>query len=381
MDKIDFIEINQECEKYLSNNKDRLYINHMEAYLKKAKELLKCPDLNITNTKLEEGNLDLFEGIEFIYEYLNELNPNLAKKFITEFKNGQIQINYTDEDIWLEEKTKGNWHIGNFSNKQIKENNKKENTINTIPISLIDIENKKTTYSLLPTIVHEFFHSTSIKDKNNNFETNICESLSEMISIYFEFNFIKWMIQKGHNENKFLSTYYERYINTTNKKALHFFLNQTIFLYKKITEGILDESSYKTGTYICSRNYFMNICKKASLFLENEKNREKQMQDFRYLKEERKPLFTAHIQARYIIGAPLAYHLSCSKDPLMPQKMLSFVEEINSISLINSLQKINLSLTEIEKLNYTNIMESMQAEILDINKIPNNDNKKSLTKI
>ena len=381
MDKIDFLAINQECERYLYDNKNSLYSNYMEAYLRKAKELLKCPTINIPNITSEEIYIDLLEGIKLIYEYLNELKPDLAKKFMTEFKNGQIEINYMDEDVWIEEKAEGNWHFKNFSNKQIKENNKKENTITTAPISLIDIENRKTTYSLLPIIIHEFFHSISIKDKNNNYETYICQDLTEMISIFFEFNFINWMIQKGYNNNQFLVTYYERYTDTINKNELQSFLNQTIFLYKKITEGILDETSYKIGKYTCSENYFMNLCKKSSLFLAKENQKEEKMQDFQYLKEERKPLFTTEKHAHYIIGAPLAYHLSCSQDPLMPQKMISFVEEINSLPLIVSLQKIDLSLTKIENLNYTNIMENMLTKILDINKTPNNGNKKSLTKI
>lgn len=301
---------------------------------------------------------------------------------MTQFQNGQLEINYTDEDIWLEKKKKGSWcHNAVKSHKTIKEIDENEISIHTTPLSLIDIENKKTTISLLPTIVHEFFHSTIVIDQNKNYQTYTTEDFTEMISIYFEFDFINKMLQKGYEKKDFLKCFYSRYNNTTNKEELEFFLNQTIFLHKKRTEGVLDEVSYKTGDFACEKEYFDNLCQKAKNFLEKEEKKKKQVEEFQYLKEEPKPFFTAHEFAPYIMCAPLAYYLACNTDSLMPQKMIAMIEEINSLPFPISLKKIDLTENDIVKLNYTKIMENMRQEIISTNKNSNHYEEKSFVKI
>jgi len=367
MEWINFIKINEACEEYLKEHTNNLYMQLTTMYAVKAMQLEKCSSLEIKNK--EEKEIDLLAGLDLICEYLNELNPSLKEEFQNQVRNGQIEINYTDEDVWLEEKTKGNWCKNHHPENDIVEE-QNEVKHHTRPYSLIDIDNKKTTYSLLATMVHEFFHTPIVKDKNGNIKTNIAEALSEMISIYYEFNFVKKMIEKGIDKSFFLTVYTKRYENTTEKKELEFFLDQTAFLYKKMTEEVLDESSYKIGTVTCRKEAYLDLCKNASSFLEREEK-----------KEEKAPLFNAHTFAPYILGAPLAYHLSCRTDPNMPQKMLGFIEEINSLPLSLSLSIIDLSLSKIDHLNYTNIMENMKEEIMGIKKHQSTEKKKSFTKI
>jgi len=354
MDQIDFIKINETCEDYLTNYKDNFYVQNLSFYFKKAKKLLDCPPLE--KIIIKEKHIDLLEGIHLIYEYLDELKPELAEKFIIELKNGQVQINYTDEDIWLEEKISGCWcHNQNKKARRVEQINEEEICIHSIPLSLIDIDNKETVYSLLPLIVHEFFHSIITIDKNGAYETNITSTLTEMISIYFEQNFIQKMVQKGYEKENFLTTYCNRYNNTTDKKQLKSFLDQTFFLLKKKEEGVIDEVSYKTGNITCSKEYFESIGKQATKQLNN-----KTMS------------FNAHKMAPYLLGAPLAYYLSCSTDQHMPQKMLDFAEEINSIPLPQSLRKIDLTLFKLVEMNDKEIMNNMRQEISLTPKTVNN---------
>lgn len=365
MEKMDlFIKLNEECEKYLATYQNNFYIKNLELYGRITNQLLACTPLK--NKNIDEVYIDLLEGIELICTYLKEINPYLPKKLIELFTNGQLEINYTDEDIYLEEKTKGSWcHNNHQSYRKIKEE-KDEIMIRETPLSLIDIDNKKTTYSLLATIVHEFFHTLIAKDKNKNKETNIANTFSEMISIYYEFDFCKKMIQMGYPKDYFLETYYHRYNDTTDKKELANFQDQTVWIYKKITEEVLDDISYKTGRITCKKEVYEKLMDKTTTFFEKNKEQE---------------LFTTHQFAPYIIGSPLAYYLSCSPDPKMPYKMLDFVEEINTLPFLKSLSKIDLSLAQIKHLNYQIIMENMYQEIINIEKNTNNGKEKSLHKI
>ncbi len=65
----------------------------------------------------------------------------------------------------------------------------------------------------------------------------------------------------------------------------------------------------------------------------------------------------------------------------MAQKMLDFVEEINTLPVSESLSKIDLTLSKILMLNYGNIMENMRQEIIEIEKSANNCKEKSFSKI
>ncbi len=188
MESIDlFIKLNEESEKYLEENYNNLYTRNLYIYAQKANQLSGCTPLE--KIDIEEPYIDLLEGIELVCHYLKGLNPILEKSFMTMFTNGQLEINYTDEDIWLEEKTKGSWCC-NKNNKKILED-RKDISIHTIPLSLINIDNKKTSFPLLAKIIHEFFHTLIAKDKNGNRTTVKAVAITEMISIYYEFDFVK----------------------------------------------------------------------------------------------------------------------------------------------------------------------------------------------
>ncbi len=378
MEKIDYLTLNEVLEEYLATNRNTIYVKNLYLYFEKATQLIQCQQLD-TTIPVQETYIDLLEGINLITEYLEELNPILKNNFLNMLSNGEIEINYTDEDCYLEEKRKGSWHKHHAHNIEKKEIDQTVYS-HSIPISIIDIDNKNTTYSLLATFIHEFLHTTTIYDKWKNYISEPKRAVSEFISIYFEFDFVNWLIQKKKYQKKlFLSVYSERYSNTINEKNLNAFINETAFLYKKATEGVLDKYSFKTGNINTEPDHYYSICRSLDKAIKFKQKKEKMQESFQYLKTERIQLLNATKSAPYLLGAPLAYYL-ISSNQITSQQMLDFSSEINSLNLEQSLHKINLSQEAITNLDYTKIMNHMYDEIIQISKQKTKCIKKVLTK-
>lgn len=378
MEKIDFLALNEVLEEYLATNRNTIYVKNLYLYLEKATQLIQCQELD-TTIPVQETYIDLLEGIDLITEYLEKLNPTLKNNFLTMFFNGEIEINYTDEDCYLEEKKKESWHNHHAHNKEKKEIGQIVYS-HSIPVSTIDIDNKKTTYSLLTTFIHEFLHTTTVYDKRKNYISESQRAVSEFISIYFELDFINWLIQeKKYSKKLFLSAYFDRYNDTTNKKSLNSFINETALLYKKITEGVLDKDSFKTGRITTDKTHYYSVCRSLDKAISFKQEKEKMQENFQYLKTKKIQILNATKSAPYFLGAPLAYFL-ISSNQITAQQMLDFSSEINSLNLEQSLHKIGLSQEIIANLDYTKIMKHMHDEIIQITNQKTKCTKKVLTK-
>lgn len=143
-------------------------------------------------------------------------------------------------------------------------------------------------------------------------------------------------------------------------------LNQTFLLIKKEIEGKIEEDSWKKGSLTTTEENFLGIIRRINTRIQQEREKEKQMQFFKYLKPEKFPIFDAEIASRYVICTPLAYLLAKSEDNETTQRILSLNNEINSINAKEALKRINLTEKSFKDLDYTTIMNDMHEEIINI---------------
>lgn len=118
MQNIDYDSINQELDEYLKEQRFTVFGNNLALYAKKAAQILDSKPLN-HDLEIKEQQIDLLEGIDFIKDYLKQLDPALEIEFTRQLTSGEIEINYTDEDVLLEDKPKNStcyWNLKDQDN-------------------------------------------------------------------------------------------------------------------------------------------------------------------------------------------------------------------------------------------------------------------------
>lgn len=335
----DYMDLNDEIDEYLDSIKGSFFLQNISFFINKSIEIKeKCVpflDKNKQVMSIDAGpdtvSLDFVQGIEYVEEYLHQLNPMLEADFKEKLSNGVINFSFTDkgnlEDNYLE-KVNFDTDVSFYNDKNM-------------PDTLININHEKSTYSTFCTLVHEYFHTVydarDVHGKIQNWKTS---ALTELASIFFEFDFIKFMNQKGIPREYFSYDFYSRYQDTVVGVLEE--IDTQILLYKKITEGVIDEDSYKIGKYQMEQEQY-----------------QKMMAYYKQDDLDLDPEYMSH----YLVASPLAYYLSLQNDPQMPQKMLDLKKEINTLSILESLQKVGLNDSKIEQLNFGDIMNQMKTEV------------------
>lgn len=357
MTEIDYILLNEELDNYLNFIKltdNSFYTNNLELFLSIANQL----QINTRLQNVKDNNtISILEGIDYIKNYLEQLNPSIARRFLADINKGLINFNNPDDDYIIE-----NNHYDDLKGENITEINPKNITISNDdqyeyihigPKSFINIENKVTKYSRLPTIIHEFFHTLNRDDKSFTANRNL---LTEFISIYFEFDFINYMAKQGFSKELFLKTNIYRYNSTVS--SLSSFIESTKILMLKIKTGVIDQYSCDIENMdSASKDSFLSSLARINKVIDK---RRKNRNNTNYI-----PLFDNHFTARYLVGVPLAYLLSKSEDPEMPQKMLSVAADVNKKTTIDLLTTINLRPYDIKTLNYNSILNDFRSDIIE----------------
>lgn len=202
--------------------------------------------------QLEFDKINVDDSINLVREYLSSIDKKYCEEFDMLLRTGVFDI-YLPEDDY-------------FEHPEGALTTPKPQAEIFIPI----------TYSLLDTItiIHEFFHYT------NDVEDELIgsrEVFTEMISIYFEFRFMEFLIKKGYDSLNMDKLVYDR-LNATFDSANNLSFNSCIFdiyhntgninkenikfvdkfrdAYEKNTEYILDY--YEDSEQLSQVKYFIN---------------------------------------------------------------------------------------------------------------------------
>lgn len=258
----------------------------------------KCNEL-ISLYRLEgnkkEKNLSLDEVYSISKNILYEIDNKLETKFDEMLKDNRIVVSYR--------------------NKEEKNNSEYKIEDGKIYFNLIS------SYSDIPVLIHEFFHSLNVNYSINN------SLFTEMISIYFEMYSSDLLVGKGIDKN--LVDYKERliYFDKDIKFLLKF--NKYLFSYMKNGEirniFDLEEELYEEEIEEIY-NYFENRDAECE-FLESISNQnEDKLRKDRYLSKE----FVLH--NKYFLNTLLAIY--CKKY-LDKNKMLEINEELSDEEKMN----------------------------------------------
>ncbi len=368
-EKINYTLINEVLEEYLNVYRNSPYVKNLGIYGEKALEV--GTQLPINEEEKQWGKeiiskakeISILTGIDIIKDYLNHLSPRLTEEFISQLEKGTTDIVYLDKDSldddWYSKKDTSN-HC--YIDQEFR--------------PFINIATKKTTIGTLADLIHEFFHSTNRRDIHNHTNGFYWEMTTEFISIYFELDFLHWLVaSQNYSKEVCLESYISRYYDAV--ICSDKLTDETMMLIKKENNGLLDESSYKVEP-ICEEDDYKEVLLSLSKRFEAYEKKQKIMASYQevFNQEKKQRPLQPDILARYILGAPLAYYLASSKDPNMPYKMLDFNAEINTLSLNESFYKIGLTLDDIITLDYGKIMSTFKEEIIEIAK----DQKDHLTK-
>ncbi len=379
MEDLDFILINEELQNYIhaiENSDHHFYIDNLELFLMIAKQLQRA-----TVLKHEESNyrITLLECIDYTTKYLEQLDPNLAKIFTKDISTGRVNFNDSNDDFDsksdIYDTMRGrNQTYRDNNNVHIIEENNRYTVINQIPKSFINIESAVESYDLIRALTHEFMHTYNRTDLD--YTSNFL-LFDELVSIYFEFDFMNYMYKQGYPKDLFLNTNIFRY-NDIISDILNFIENTKLLLKIK-KEGVLDQHSF---------NLEKMKPNERKLFLDNlhnlndlVKEREQKRQLNHISLPEDNLIFYYHIYSKYIFGAPLAYYLSKSNDSQMPHKVLNLLKNMNKESLSDSLEHIDLSINDIRHLDFGQIVRNMKMEIIETRIKSNRNNNQSHMKL
>ena len=203
-------------------------------------------------------------------------------------------------------------------------------------------------------IVHEFFHYLNDTEEYNV----IREIFTEMISIYFEFRYYQFLIQKGYNEEIFYKNIYERTDN-----SLYCTYNLCA------TASILDVY-HNTG----------DITSENIEFLEEKRNfYELKMEDIiKYYNEENfdENIIEFHDDIGYVIGTLLTF-FALKQPKIYDIKMKYLNENINNLSFDEVLNVLNTKMDDYNIWIKENIeyLEKAQGEIYEQNNMYSGANR------
>lgn len=293
----------------------------LKKYLKELKKL--CPELidliypitEIANEYLENFNEILNLETQFIFEedISIEQNINLVREFLKQF-----DLEYLD-------KFNKSLHSGIFvmsdinnSDNEIEEAHALESEKNYSIV--IPVKNK---ISDGADIIHEFFHYLNY-DNNDNIVRYI---FSELISMYAELKYFKFLNEIGYSDIYYKKEIYDRLENTFGASLNCCLTGATLDIYNS-TGDITKETVTKVNSY--RKIYSNNIINIINFPKEDEF--EQAIFDFDY-------------DASYVLGGLLAIYLL--REPLISDIKIKFLNEnINKMSIENVLYLLDVKLND-----------------------------------
>ena len=334
----DYLELNERLETLLGQ--DCFYVRHLELFFQKAYQI----DQQCLLVEDEKGNfippnfyktsgktIPLTTGLSMIQQYLKEVSPALAQEFIDKLNNGVIQINYNDaasrEDAILE----SNQHPIRSSHAFLSN---RENG----PFSLLDVSNEKTNCFFFGCLVHEFIHSYFMdrtQDKKDEF--------NELYSIYFEFDFLRFLKEHQMDDSELFPTFFLRYQDVLYLVKSQF-LDVTAFLLKKQTEGVIDKESYHLGQLSIQKEEYDSTCQTVL-----------------------SSLYYPHAvlkSVEYLLGTVLGYRLSQRHEEPFAQKLLEVGTRQNEEDFFQRLQGLGFSRKQLLDLDFGSVMNALYQDYL-----------------
>ena len=293
----------------------------LKNYINLLKEL--CPELidliypitEIANEYLENFNEVFDLETEFIIDEDISINHNinLVREFLSKF-----DPRYLDKfNLSLESGIFDMYDI-NSGDREIKESIALENEQHySIAIPL---QNK---ISDGANIVHEFLHYLNYEN-NDNIVRYI---FSELISVYTELKYLKFLSEKGYSDIYYKKEIYDRLENTFSASLNCGLTGATLDIYNN-TGDITIETVTKVNDY---RKIYSNNLENIINFPEEDEF-EEAINDFDY-------------DAGYVLGGLLAIYLL--REPLLSDIKIKYLNEnVNKMSIDNVLYLLDVKINE-----------------------------------
>lgn len=335
-----YTTLNETLESYTNVYlKNSFYGEHLKFFLDKIYEI---GNSGIERIPIDLENLDYIsinEGTKLICEYLRNLNPKYEKDFMEKLTNGTIDFIAVDTLSDAIRKTKFRPVVCEETYDDAENNlSSKRNNFQSIDIGM-----NKTTYISIITLLHEYMHSIFNKNSDGTVSNDTDNDLCEFFAIYFENNFINYLVSKGTCTDDFdiyKMLRFNSVINTING----IFTCQTILLYYKQLCHVIDdytiEKILKENPIINPENIY-DICYSVNSI------------------ESFLPDYT------YFLGIPLAHCFSSMKDREITERLLSMSGKLDKYTVPQVFHAIGSSVVEIESVDFGNIMSNIKSELIE----------------
>ena len=335
-----YTALNETLESYTNVYlKNSFYRENLKFFLDKIYEI---GNSGIERIPVNFENLDYIsvnEGIKLICEYLKNLNPKYECDFMEKLTNGTIDFIEADNFKNAIEKTKFRPVVYDETFQHTESDlPSSQNSFQSINIGI-----NKTSYISILSLLHEYIHSIFIKNSDGTISNDTDDDLCEFFAIYFENDFINYLKNKGifsNDFNLYKMLRYNSIINTING----IFTYQTILLYYKQLYDIIDdytiEMILKENPIIQSDDIY-DICHGINSI-------ESFIPDY-----------------RYFLGVPLAHYFSSMKDKIITEKLLSMSGKLDKYTVPQVFHAIGSSVTEIESIDFGNIMLNIKKEVIE----------------
>lgn len=335
-----YTALNETLESYTNVYlKNSFYRENLKFFLDKIYEI---GNSGIERIPVNFENLDYIsinDGAKLICEYLRNLNPKYEKDFMKKLTNGTIDFIESDTYMDAIKKTKFRPVVYDETFQHTESDlPSSQNSFQSINIGI-----NKTSYISILSLLHEYIHSIFIKNSDGTISSDTDNDLCEFFPIYFENDFINYLKNKGifsNDFNLFKMLRYNSIINTING----IFTYQTILLYYKQLYDIIDdytiEMILKENPIIQSDDIY-DICHGINSI------------------ESFIPDYT------YFLGVPLAHYFSSTKDKIITEKLLSMSGNLDKYTVPQVFHAIGSSVTEIESIDFGNIMSNIKKEVIE----------------
>ena len=335
-----YTALNETLESYTNVYlKNSFYRENLKFFLDKIYEI---GNSGIERIPVNFENLDYIsvnEGIKLICEYLKNLNPKYECDFMEKLTNGTIDFIEADTFIDAIEKTKFRPVVYDETFQHTESDlPSSQNSFQSINIGI-----NKSSYIPIISLLHEYMHSIFNKNSDGTVSNDTDNDLCEFFAIYFENDFINYLKSKDISSNDFNifnTLRYNSIINIING----IFTCQTILLYYKQSYDIIDdytiEMILKENPIIQSDDIY-DICYSINSI------------------ESFLPDYT------YFLGVPLAYYFSSMKDKRITDTLLSMSGNLDKYTVPQVFHAIGSSITEIESIDFGNIMSNIKNEVIE----------------
>lgn len=257
--------------------------------------------LDIDTELIKEEDIDLNINIKLVQEFLGQIDSNYLKKFNESLKMGVFDIYHVDDD-----------------NKKIKEPKSIEDENNYSIV--IPLQNKISDGAV---IVHEFFHYLNFEN-NDNLVRYI---FSELISVYMELKYFKFLNQKGYSDIHYKKEIYDRLENTF-----------VASLNLGLTGAILD-------VYLNTGDITLETVTKVNDYRKIYKNNITHIVNFTGDEEFEQAIYDFEYDVSYLLGGLIGIYL-LNESMVSDIKIKYLNENINKMTIENVLYLLDMKLED-----------------------------------